>query len=535
MSADFLIVLSGPIGVGKSTFVKALEPFGACRVSTRQYIINQTGCENERRALQEAGDQLDHSTNGVWVADAVAPHLTTATSSFLILDSARIAAQVEALRNRFGSKVLHVHLYADPDVLEARYLGRNSEVREFNTYAEAAQHGTERQVHTMARIADLVLDTSDATSDQLAQTTLAFIGQQAPTMQTKLDLIVGGQYGSEGKGNICAALAEHYDCLVRVGGPNAGHRVADPKYKYVQLPSGSGSNERAHIVIAAGSMLWLPQLMLEMLDHKLAPNRLTIDPQAIIIDDEDRRIEEGDADGGLNKIATTKQGVGSAVARKILNRGDAIFGPRVKLARDVEQLRPFVKPAREVIEAMLSAGRAVLVEGTQGTELSIHHGRYPHVTSRETSASGCLSDAGIPFSVVRDVIMVVRTYPIRVGGTSGPMGQEIDFATIADRSGISLDELEKTERGTVSGRKRRIAEFDWHRIRLAARLNGATKIALTFADYLGIENRQATSFASLNVQTQVFIRKLEQVTGVPVAYVSKAFAKDGVVEKGDWL
>ncbi len=534
MSADLLIVLSGPIGVGKSSFVEALEPFGASRVSTRQYIIDQTGCENERRALQEAGDQLDRDTNGIWVADALAPPLMSSTSKIVVLDSARIAAQVEALRKRFGPKVLHVHLHADREILEARYLRRNSVIREFNSYAEAAEHGTESQVHTLALIADLVLDTSDASSDQLAETALAFLGRQSPPVQAKLDVIVGGQYGSEGKGNICAALAEHYDCLVRVGGPNAGHRVADPAYKYVQLPSGTWTNEQAQIVISAGSMLWLPQLMLEMLDHKLTPDRLTIDPQAIIIDDEDRRVEEGDSSSGLNKIATTKQGVGSAVARKILNRGDAIFGPQVKLARDVEQLRSFVNPARKVIEGMLAAGRAVLVEGTQGTELSIHHGRYPHVTSRETSSSGCLSDTGVPFNVVRDVIMVVRTYPIRVGGTSGPMGQVIDFQTLADRSGISLDELEKTERGTVSGRPRRIAEFDWHRIRLAARLNGATKIALTFADYFGIENRQATDFASLNVQTQEFIRKLEQVTGIPVAYVSKAFAKDGVLERGSW-
>ncbi|HAV79572.1 MAG TPA: adenylosuccinate synthase, partial [Erythrobacter sp.] len=221
-------------------------------------------------------------------------------------------------------------------------------------------------------------------------------------------------------------------------------------------------------------------------------------------------------------------------ARKILNRGDPVFGPPVKLARDVEQLRPYVRSAREVIEAMLAQGRLVMLEGTQGTELSIHHGRYPHVTSRETSSSGCLADAGVSFDVVRDVIMVVRTYPIRVGGPSGAMGQVIDFETIQERSNIPIEEFDKTERGTVSGRKRRVAEFDWARIRRSAQLNGATKIALTFADYFGVENREATDYASLNEQTQAFIRKLEMVTGVPVAYVSKAFAKDGVLEKGTW-
>ena len=74
---------------------------------------------------------------------------------------------------------------------------------------------------------------------------MAWLGQPAPRLERTLDVIVGGQYGSEGKGNVCAHLAENYDCLVRIGGPNAGHRVADPKYKYVQFPSGSKSNPNA--------------------------------------------------------------------------------------------------------------------------------------------------------------------------------------------------------------------------------------------------------------------------------------------------
>jgi len=182
----------------------------------------------------------------------------------------------------------------------------------------------------------------------------------------------------------------------------------------------------------------------------------------------------------------------------------------------------------------------VLLEGTQGTALSIHHGLYPHVTSRETSTAGCLADAGISHRRVRDVIMVLRTYPIRVanptqgGGTSGWMGSELNFEEISKRSGIPLDEVRNTEKGSVSGRPRRIAEFDWVQLRRAAEINGATKIALTFADYLGIANRRAASFADLNQDTQAFIRKVDRVAGVPVTLVSKAFARDGVLERGNW-
>jgi adenylosuccinate synthase len=114
------------------------------------------------------------------------------------------------------------------------------------------------------------------------------------------------------------------------------------------------------------------------------------------------------------------------------------------------------------------------------------------------------------------------------------MGREIDFREISKRSGIPLDEVRNTEKGSVSGRPRRIAEFDWVQLRRAAEINGATKIALTFADYLGIANRRAASFAGLNEDTQEFIRKVERVAGVPVTLVSKAFARDGVLERGNW-
>jgi adenylosuccinate synthase len=151
-----------------------------------------------------------------------------------------------------------------------------------------------------------------------------------------VDVIVGGQYGSEGKGNVCAHLASKYDVLMRIGGPNAGHLVKEPFYKFVQLPSGTGNNPNASILIGAGSTIWLPQMLMEIMEQRLTPERLSIDPQAMIIDDEDRRLERD----VLTSIASTKQGVGAAIARKIANRGDKpMLGPKVTLARDVPQLK----------------------------------------------------------------------------------------------------------------------------------------------------------------------------------------------------
>ena len=132
----------------------------------------------------------------------------------------------------------------------------------------------------------------------------------------------------------------------------------------------------------------------------------------MIIEQSDRDIEAQ----LLGEIASTKQGVGAATARKIIGRGTTPpFGDAVNLATDHPDLKPYVgSVARELEDAYVDGAR-IMLEGTQGTGLSLHHAQYPHVTSRETTASGCLADAGIAPGRVRRVIMVTRTYPIRVG------------------------------------------------------------------------------------------------------------------------
>ncbi|WP_170349672.1 adenylosuccinate synthetase [Ruegeria atlantica] len=525
-----IIVTSGPIGAGKSEFIAAIERnYPAERVSTRKFILATTGCENERRALQMAGDQLDEKTSGSWVADAVDEAIKEGSSSeILLVDSARIPNQINELRRRFGSSVFHVHLTAEPEELERRYVSRSSDLKEFETYLEASNHGTEQKVPELEKIADLSLSTDHVDAESLARTATAWWGLKANEYDPKrlVDVIVGGQYGSEGKGNVCAHIAKNYEALVRIGGPNAGHCVAEPEYKYVQLPSGTGSNPKAKIFIGAGSTIWLPQILKEIGDHSLDGDRLHIDPQAMIIEDRDQEIEAG----GLQNISTTGQGVGAAAARKILNRGNETWSVPVRLARDVEELKDYIQDVRLCLENLLESGARVLVEGTQGTMLSIHHGLYPHVTSRETTVAGCLSDAGIAPARLNRVIMVVRTYPIRVGGPSGWIGPELTYEELSRQSNIPIDELKETEKGTVSKKQRRIAKFDYGQLWRSVTMNGATEIAITFADYLGIENRDAKSFDELNENTRDFIQRIERVSGVPVTMVSKDFAVDGVLE-----
>jgi adenylosuccinate synthase len=251
----------------------------------------------------------------------------------------------------------------------------------------------------------------------------------------------------------------------------------------------------------------------------------------MIIEPSDREIEAK----LLGGIASTKQGVGAATTRKIIGRGaPPPFGTPVMLAREHPDLREYIKPVSRELEDAYANGLRVMLEGTQGTDLSLHHASYPHVTSRETTASGCLADAGISPHRVRRIIMVTRTYPIRVGGTSGPMSIPIDFQRIAERSGLPLHEIEATEIGTISGNKRRIAEFDWEQLRRSSVLNGATDIALTFADYITAENQNARRFDQLCPKTRAFIAEVERVANAPVSLISTRFHRFSVIDRRTW-
>jgi adenylosuccinate synthase len=204
------------------------------------------------------------------------------------------------------------------------------------------------------------------------------------------------------------------------------------------------------------------------------------------------------------------------------------------LAGQHPHLKEFAGSTARELEDAYASGKRIMLEGTQGTSLSLHHGPYPHVTSRETTVSGCLADAGISPSRVRRILMVTRTYPIRVGGTSGPIAIEINVKTISERSGLPLSQIEKTEVGTISGKTRRIAEFDWDQLRTSATLNGATDIALTFADYLTAENQSAMNFDQLSNETKSFIAEVEQVANAPVSLISVRFGRGGVIDRRSW-
>jgi adenylosuccinate synthase len=208
------------------------------------------------------------------------------------------------------------------------------------------------------------------------------------------------------------------------------------------------------------------------------------------------------------------------------------------LAKDCQELKPFVRDTWELLESSYKSGQRILVEGTQGAGLSLFHGAYPYVTSRDTTASGCLSEAGIPGTRLRKTIMVCRTYPIRVqnpeGGTSGPLSQEVDWEDIAKRANVEIGAIRTNERTSTTNRERRVGAFDWALLRKSSALNGPTDIAITFTDYLHPQNAEARRYDQLTLETIRFIEEVERVGAAPVSLISTRFDFRGIIDRRTW-
>lgn len=533
-----IVVLSGPIGAGKSALAeKLVTRYGAKLIKTRDLIRKQMPqIKEDRGALQRAGERLDKEDGGAWVKNALVRYIEDnvsgpEASGFFVIDAARIPGQVKAVRDAYGTAVHHIHLDADDLVLAERYASRGTKTKEFERYEDVRRSKTEREVRKLANLADTVVATDRCTPESVLVRAIALLGFYPRTSVPLIDVLVGGQYGSEGKGNIVGHIAPEYALLVRVGGPNAGHKVfadGEPEV-YYHLPSGTERATTARLLLGAGAVIYPPKLLQEIATHHVDVDRLSIDPQAMIIEDADMADEKE----LLAAISSTAQGVGAASARKVMGRGDKL-ATKVRLARDVDALKPYIREGQAILERAFARGERILLEGTQGTSLSVHHGMYPWVTSRDTSVAGCLADAGIASTRVRRVVMVCRTYPIRVGGPSGHMSLEITYEELAARSKIPIEDLKKTETTTTTKRPRRLAEFDWEQLHRSTVLNGPTDIALTFVDYLNVANRQAFRFDQLDLTTVRFIQEVERVSGVPVSLISTNFGWRNVIDRRSW-
>ncbi|HSW37828.1 MAG TPA: adenylosuccinate synthetase [Candidatus Saccharimonadales bacterium] len=333
-----------------------------------------------------------------------------------------------------------------------------------------------------------------------------------------LTFVVGLQYGSEGKGSIVNYLSPGVDMAVRTGAANAGHTLFYRGDTYVmrQLPA-AWANPQTKLLIGAGAVI-SPDVLQEEIDRidRVVPirDRLHIDPRAHIITQEQRAREKL---GNLalrigSTSARSGDGVGAATADKVLRKESCVT------AKDYKPLSHYLADTAVLVNKALENGHSVLVEGTQGFGLSLDHGHFPYVTSRDVTIGSLAASVGLsPHFCQTQVIGVARTYPIRVAGNSGPFGedsQEMTWPEIAERAGCS-EGLE--ERTTVTKLVRRVASFSIKEFQRSCMINRPTEITLTFADYL---DWSIHAGAELTQPVYDFIQKLERSVGIPVTLVN---------------
>jgi len=232
-------------------------------------------------------------------------------------------------------------------------------------------------------------------------------------------------------------------------------------------------------------------------------HKLIIDPQAGIIDPIHLELSHL-----IRGTYSTTNGVGPSIAHK------AIRIPSFRLAKDLTELSPYIGDVSQIANELIDDGKSIMLEGCQGLGLSLHHGYYPYVASRDTTVGTLCGDAGLSVRLVKDIILVIRTFPIRAG--SGPL-EEISWEDITRNSDSPSPIIEYT---TVTKRVRRIGKLDIDFLHRAIRIERPTQIALTFADYINHEDFGKNSYSALSPRTQGFIEELEKSLGVPITLIS---------------
>lgn len=292
-------------------------------------------------------------------------------------------------------------------------------------------------------------------------------------------VVVGGQFGSEGKGKVAHYLARemHATFAVRCGGSNSGHTVIDDQGRpriFRHLPTAALLPD-VRLAICAGSYIDEDVLLEEIRSAGITPKRLSISPNAVIITPACKQAEQ--ASGLVAGIGSTGSGTGAAVIARIERQPG-----QVTFAKDCQNLKPFIKDVPSQLRAALDRQERIILEGTQGFGLSVLHSPYyPHVTSRDTTAAAFVAEAGLSPMDVDDVVLVIRAFPIRVAGDSGPLPNETTWDAITREGGHE----EKIEEWTsVTKKLRRVAKFDPGIVLQAIKINMPKRIVLNHLDYI---------------------------------------------------
>jgi adenylosuccinate synthase len=354
--------------------------------------------------------------------------------------------------------------------------------------------------------------------------------------------VVGGQFGSEGKGVIVNHIADRFEYHVRVGGPNAGHSLnhKGTVYKMQALPCG-WTNPDAQLFIARGALvdpiiLTREIEMLRRLDPSIT-KRIKIDRWAGVIS-KWHHTSEGGVDGELHaRIGSTGEGVGAARKARIARDpnhfrfieevADEFGGADDRSSKEWSLRDCLVDDVSRMLIDGISIGRHCLLEGTQGAGLSLIHGAWPYVTSADTNAAQMAADVGLPPRFINRTLLVVRSHPIRVAGNSGPLLNEITWSEVSRRVGKPVE-----EKTTVTKKIRRVGEWDEDLFINAVKLNAPTSLAFTFADYISPVDEGKRSFGHLSMITRNFINYLESTGKTPVSLIGTGGPTWAVVERG---
>lgn len=291
-------------------------------------------------------------------------------------------------------------------------------------------------------------------------------------------VIVGGQFGSEGKGKVAHYLAREMRATfaVRCGGSNSGHTVIDDQGRphiFRHLPTAALLPD-VQLVICAGSYIDEDVLLEEIRSTNITPERLSISPNAVLITSACKQAEQ--ASGLVAGIGSTGSGTGEAVVARIRRQGG-----HVKFAENCPRLKPFIKDVSSLLRAALDRQERIILEGTQGFGLSVLHSPYyPKVTSRDTTAASFVAEAGLSPLDVDDVVLVIRAFPIRVAGDSGPLPNETTWENITQEGGHQ-EKIE--ERTSVTNKLRRVGKFDKKIVLQAITTNNPTRLVLNHVDY----------------------------------------------------
>ncbi|XP_037294011.1 adenylosuccinate synthetase [Manduca sexta] len=373
-------------------------------------------------------------------------------------------------------------------------------------------------------------------------------------MENKVTVVLGAQWGDEGKGKVVDLLAVDSDIVCRCqGGNNAGHTVVvdGKEFDFHLLPSGI-INQKCTSVIGNGVVIHLPGLFEELKKNELkgmkgCESRLVISDRAHIVFDIHQQVDGlQEAEKGKNSLGTTKKGIGPTYSAKATRNGIRIgdllgefslFEDKyrtlvasykrmfpslevdietelAKYREYAEKVRPMVRDTVSYLHKEIAAGKKVLVEGANAAMLDIDFGTYPYVTSSNCSIGGVCTGLGVPPRVLGAVLGVVKAYTTRVG--DGPFPTELH-----DETGRLLQDRGH-EVGVTTKRVRRCGWLDLVVVRYTAMVNGYTSLCLTKLDILDTlkEIKVGVAYKLNGKKIDYFPSSMTELSNVEVEYIT---------------